>query len=125
MASTLNHPLRELTEAEILLAREVIIDHVGSSDLIFFRSIYLYEPHKAELLPFLQAEHDGTLSDTTPRPPRLAFVEYDTVKSGQVDYTRATVDVVKNELISNEVVKPAGQPAFTVYANMSATIASC
>lgn len=114
MSSQRPHPLRELTESEILVAREVIIQHVGSSDAIFFRTIHLNEPAKDELLPFLQAEHDGTLTDQTPQPARLAFVEYDKIQAGRVEFTQAKVNVQLEKLLSSNAVKPSAQPAFTV-----------
>jgi primary-amine oxidase len=114
MPSPHPHPLKELTEADILIAREVIISHVGSSDAIFFRTIHLNEPLKNDLLPFLQAEHDGTLSEETPRPARIAFVEYDKVQPGKVEFTQAKVDVQSKKLLTNDVMKPTAQPAFTV-----------
>jgi primary-amine oxidase len=114
MASPLPHPFRELTETEILVAREVIVSHIGTSDAIFFRSIHLLEPLKHELLPFLQAEHDGALTAETPRPSRLAFVEYDRIKPDKVEFTQARVDIREKTLVSNEVTKPTAQPAFTV-----------
>ncbi|KAH8170126.1 copper amine oxidase, enzyme domain-containing protein [Sarocladium implicatum] len=108
------HPLQDLTESEILHARGVIIDLVGSSEVIFFRSIQLCEPLKEDLLPFLQDEHDGSLSTDSKRPPRLALVEYDTVKPGEVNYTKATVDVEKKSVVTNNVLKPAGQSPFSM-----------
>ena len=114
MASRHPHPLQDLSEYEILQAREAIINLVGASQVVFFRSIQLSEPRKEDLLPFLQAEHNGTLSADSYRPPRLALVEYDSIKADEVNYTKAKVDVQSKRVVRNDVLKPAGQSPFSM-----------
>lgn len=75
---SIKHPLEQLSVDEVNIARQVVID-ARKAFGILFRNIYAVEPAKAELIKFLKAEHNGTLSPDTPRPPRQARVQYDTV----------------------------------------------
>lgn len=112
--TSLPHPLAQLSEQEFIKARDVIVQHHGADESLFFRSIYLHEPKKAELVPFLQAEHSGDPSKNTDRPPREAYVEYDVVHSDHYEYTRSVVNVVTGEVVSAEAVGRTSQPYFTV-----------
>ena len=102
------HPLMPLSIDETNVARDVILkSHSGAS--VYFRIIALLEPPKAELTKFLDAEHSGHLSASTPRPARVAEVKYDAINSGSKVpvYQEAWVDighkkVVKHDLISTE-----------------------
>ncbi|KAF3356817.1 hypothetical protein VdG1_06145 [Verticillium dahliae VDG1] len=67
------HPLSPLTKAELEQARDIVkLQEAGHT--LFFRSGCLQEPVKSKLVPFLQAEHEGRLTNDTPRPPRLALL---------------------------------------------------
>jgi primary-amine oxidase len=102
------HPLSALNIDETNAARDVVLKaHPGAS--VYFRTIALLEPPKAELTKFLDAEHSGRLSPSTPRPARVAEVKYDAIEKGSKVpvYQEAWVDigakkVVKHELISTE-----------------------
>ena len=102
------HPLIPLSIAETNAAREILLkSHSGAS--VYFRIISLLEPPKAQLTKFLDAEHSGRLSSSTPRPARVAEVKYDAIESGSKVpvYQEAWVDigqrkVIKHELISTE-----------------------
>ena len=107
------HPLAPLSEEEFLGARDAVTALHKSADALFFRSIYLAEPTRADLAPFLEAEHAGSLDDAVKRPPRCAHVEYDVIGTGQREYTGAVVDVETKEVVSKTVVDRASQPYFT------------
>lgn len=103
-ASAPPHPLAPLTEAEFAIARDAILKSHGPSEPLFFRSLYRQEPTKAELVPFLELEHAGKLTDETPRPPRLAVVEYDVIKKESSDYSQAVIDLATSAVVSKAVV---------------------
>ncbi|GAB1312465.1 hypothetical protein MFIFM68171_02675 [Madurella fahalii] len=70
--SSPRHPLDPLRPEEIKLAAEILKDHESSANIIF-RIITLWEPPKADMVPFLDMEHGGI---NTPEPPaRLAKVQ--------------------------------------------------
>jgi primary-amine oxidase len=69
------HPLKPLYRIEIETAREVVLEQ-HPKQVVVFREIYVQEPAKADLLPFLELEHAGQLTVSTPRPPRLAKCQY-------------------------------------------------
>lgn len=98
------HPLAPLTSDEFTGASGIVIKSHGPSEPLFFRSVYLHEPTRAELVPFLELEHAGKLTADTPRPPRLAAVEYDVIHNDKTDYCRAIVNVVTKEVVSKGVV---------------------
>ncbi|KAF5006930.1 hypothetical protein FDECE_6719 [Fusarium decemcellulare] len=106
------HPLAQLSQDEFLTARNAVLKLHGPGTSLFFRSIYLHEPKKDELITFLAAEHDGSLSDATPRPARCAQVEYDII-ADSVEYTRAIVDLTSEEVVSQGVVDRNAQPYIT------------
>ncbi|KAI9743826.1 MAG: hypothetical protein M1818_002560 [Claussenomyces sp. TS43310] len=100
------HPLDQLSIAESDKARDSVIAARGKDVLLRFRSIFLDEPAKHELVPFLEAEHAGKLSPETSRPARLARLHYDVVGSENV-YTESTVDLgTGKETVHRIVGKP-------------------
>lgn len=112
---TAPHPLSALTIEETNVAREVIINsHVGAS--IYFRIISLLEPAKAELTKFLEVEHAGDLSDSTPRPARVAEVKYDAIEEGSKVpvYMESWVDIGKKERIKNDVISTEYHASLTL-----------
>ncbi|EHK18968.1 uncharacterized protein TRIVIDRAFT_80736 [Trichoderma virens Gv29-8] len=87
------HPLAPLSEAEHIKARDAVAKLHGASESIFFRAIHLQEPKKAELQPFLEAEHTGTLTEETKRPAREALVEHDVLRPDRSEYINAVVNL--------------------------------
>ena len=67
------HPLSPLTALEITKSADLIRGLYPSRINLQFKAITLEEPIKAELAPFLEAEHLGA---TTPNIDRKAFVNY-------------------------------------------------
>jgi primary-amine oxidase len=67
------HPLGPLTASEISESSRLIKSIWPSNTNIQFKSITLQEPNKADLIPFLAAEHAGK---TTPTIERRSFVVY-------------------------------------------------
>lgn len=108
------HPLAELSQPEFLAARDAIVKIHGTSESLFFRALYLHEPPKAELLPFLEAEHAGRLTEATPRPTRAASVEYDVLTADAQVFHRAIVEVASGNVLSNEAI-PRTNHAFPHY----------
>ena len=112
--TSIPHPLDQLSVAESDLAREVILNARGSNVAINFRSIFLDEPPKRELTYFLELEHSGRLNDQTPRPHRLAKVQYDIVRGHkQVEYTESLVDVISGKEVRQRAVDALHQASLT------------
>lgn len=111
---TQRHPLDQLRAEEIGCARDVV-RQAWPGAMLQFRSIFLEEPTKASLIPFLEAEHAGALSSGTPRPPRLARVQYSVIQPGGTHgYTESIVDVDLKKEISQEVFDSSCQPFLTM-----------
>ncbi|KAF5027502.1 hypothetical protein F66182_397 [Fusarium sp. NRRL 66182] len=111
MASPPPHPLAQLSRDEFITARNSVLNHHGPGTSLFFRSISLQEPKKNDLVPFLIAEHDGGLSETTPRPARCAQVEYDMIGDSR-EYTRAIVDIAAEVVVCKAVLEQNAHPYF-------------
>lgn len=102
---TVPHPLDQLSVAECEVARRTIVDSRGGNVAIQFRSIALEEPLKNELCQFLEIEHSDRLTAQTPRPARLAKVQYDVVRGNkEFQYTESWVNVVSGEEVRHRVV---------------------
>ena len=115
VAVTHPHPLQDLTEAEFAKARDAIAGIYAAETSIHFRCVSLREPRKDELIPYLLAEHDKTLSDETPRPPRLAAVQYDVIKShNEQFYTESLVDVESGEVVDTQTLATGQQAYYTL-----------
>lgn len=98
------HPLAPLSISETDIARDVVRS-CHPDTVIDFRTISLQEPPKAELVKFLDVEHAGRLTSTTPRPARQARVHYDVIdKSKAPKYMESIVDVTKRQRTSYELV---------------------
>lgn len=109
------HPLSALTIDETNIARDVILkSHPGAS--IYFRIIILLEPPKAELNKFLEVEHSGHLSDSTPRPARVAEVKYDAIEGGSKVpvYMESWVDIGRQERVKNDVISTEFHASLTL-----------
>jgi primary-amine oxidase len=104
---------------EINAARDVILAAYPDK-VIFFRETYLQEPPKSELTRFLEIEHSGRLSTTSPRPARLAKCQYDVVGSDKIpEFHEAIVDIGKRERIHHVVVGKQHHAALTLYFRTS------
>ena len=113
------HPLARLASLEIDVARQVVTK-ARSGHLLLFRDIFTEEPAKAELVPFLEAEHSGQLTEETSRPPRLARVQYDQIgDDGSHAYTESVIDVIARHEVLYRVVDKDVQPPLTLLVNYS------
>lgn len=109
------HPLHQLSISETRIARETILNARGSS-VIEFRSIALEEPPKAELLAFLDVEHNAVLTSRTRRPARVARVQYDLLRAERShEYTESLVDLDSKSEIFHRVVDKMHQPSLTMF----------
>lgn len=70
------HPFDPLVEEEIKCSSQFIRHAYPENADLDFRSISLYEPEKAEMIPFLEAEHSGKNLNHVPHPNRQARVVY-------------------------------------------------
>ena len=108
------HPLDQLRGYEIDVAREVAIKARGQH-FILFRAIFLQEPLKADLVPFLHAEHDGRVSSESPRPARLAKVQYDVIHDDKShEYMESLIDVNQRKEVLHRLVDKKHQAALTM-----------
>lgn len=78
------HPLCPITASEIKRSADLIRNVYPSKTQLHFKAITLEEPEKAQLVPYLEAEHSAT---RLPRIDRKAFVSY---------YIRNTVNILKH-----------------------------
>jgi len=107
------HPLRPLSEEELVRARDVVIQkHGGDGIVLFFRSIYVDEPKRDDLIQFLAAEHAGEKPATT--PPRQVKVWFDLVKDGVPQLTETVVDVEAGEVRRSKAFPPYCQTSYTL-----------
>jgi primary-amine oxidase len=108
------HPLQHLSKDETCLARDILVQ-CHPDVIIEFREIGLQEPPKAELCVFLDLEHKGAVSSTTPRPPRLAKCHYDTIGSDKVpQYHESVIDLGQQSRIEHQVVSQDISPSLTM-----------
>lgn len=71
--STVAHPLCPLTAAEITTTAELLRGVWPSTVELHFKVITLDEPAKKQMIPYLEAEHDGS---SLPQIDRKSFVSY-------------------------------------------------
>ena len=108
------HPFDPLSLEEVEVARQVILD-ANDGSLIDFREIYLLEPAKDLMKQFLETEHAGKLDDSTPRPPRLAKVQFDVVgPNKKFEFHQSSVDVQKKEQVSHQIIDTAHHASLCV-----------
>jgi primary-amine oxidase len=106
------HPLRPLTEEELQRARDVVVKELGGDGVVlFFRSIYIDEPKRDDLVQFLIAEHAGQAPTTT--PPRQVKVLFDLIKDGKPQLSEAVVDVGAGEVRSSKIFPAYCQTSYT------------
>jgi primary-amine oxidase len=109
----LKHPLDQLSNNEVNIAREIILK--ARQSLILFRNIFTVEPPKAQMIKFLAAESTGTLSSETPRPARQARVQYDVISQDKNhQYMESVVDLASATEISKRTAEKNLQQALTV-----------
>lgn len=109
------HPLTQLSLAETDVAREILLaSHPDAA--IYFRIVSLQEPAKADLVKFLDIEHAGQLSSSTPRPPRLAKIHYDAIEKGSKVpvYQEAVVDLDQKQRIHHQLISSEFHASLTV-----------
>lgn len=107
------HPLDQLSNDEVDITRNVILK--ARQSLILFRNVFAVEPPKAQMIKFLAAEHAGTISADTPRPPRQARVQYDVISSDKShQYMESVVDLATATEVSRRTVDKHLQQALTV-----------
>lgn len=107
------HPLDQLLATEIDLARETVVK-AWPGAVIQFRSIELKEPAKSLLKNYLAAEHADTLDDSTPRPPRLAKVEYDIIHADRNhDFVGSVIDINLKKEVSRRMFDSTCQAALS------------
>lgn len=110
--SSVPHPLEWLSVIEIETARKAILEARGKEIVIKFRGIFLDEPPKQELIKFLDTEHAAGIKSHTPRPARLAKVQYDLIHANRTpEYTESIVDVNTGIEVSKRVVSKTHQPS--------------
>lgn len=124
--SPARHPLAPLSDQEFRAARDAVLAAYGTHpSALFFRAIEVEEPRKADLVPFLVAENAGTLTSETPRPPRLARVQYDVIsaredgKGSLYRYTQSVVNLGTGEEVSRETAPDGCHAAYLPYVSNS------
>lgn len=99
------HPLQQLSYEETLHAKQILLSEHDKEELIIVREIFLQEPPKAKLNKYLQLEHSGSLTDSSPRPSRQALCQYDVIGSDKIPYFHESViDVEKKIRTKHEVI---------------------
>lgn len=78
-----SHPLSPLTSSEIINAAQLVRTLYPACTSLHYKAITLSEPPKAQLVPYLEAEHTGGRSSDI---ERTAFVCY---------YIRNTVCILR------------------------------
>ncbi|KAI1812162.1 copper amine oxidase 1 [Poronia punctata] len=107
------HPLRPLTEEELVIARDLVVKQSnGEGVVLFFRSIYIDEPKRDDLIQFLAAEHAGEKPAIT--IPRQVTVLFDLVKDGVPTLTETIVDVEAGEIRRTKSFAPYCQTSYTL-----------
>lgn len=98
------HPLQALSIAETQQAKDILLkQHQG--ELVIVREIWLQEPPKQILKKYLDLEHSGSLTATSPIPPRCAAAQYDVVGSDKVPFFHeAVVDIESKTLVKHDVI---------------------
>ena len=99
------HPLHLLTADEIRSASSILLQHVqqeskaAEQDLnIHFKNISLHDPPKALLLPYLDAEANGTPVHQRPYVPRCVDIIWSTGNGRRV--TESTVSLDANKIVT-------------------------
>lgn len=98
------HPLQSLSVQETQQVKEIILaEHQG--ELVNIREIWLQEPAKQDLIKYLELEHSGSLTASSPKPARCAAAQYDVVGTDKIPYFHeAVVDVEQKIVVKNDVI---------------------
>lgn len=108
------HPFQILSQEETSRARDIVLAQ-HDNEVVDFREIYLKEPAKADMVAFLELEHAGQLSSTSPRPARLAKCQYDVIGSDKIPYYHESiVDVDNGTRVKHEIIGKQHQAALTL-----------
>lgn len=109
------HPLSALSIDETNLARDVVLS-CHPEGILYFRQTLLLEPPKIEVVPFLELEHSGKLCPNTPRPQRLAKVQYDVITKGirVPQYQESVVDLMRKRRVGYKVIATEKHAALTM-----------
>ncbi|KYK57983.1 copper amine oxidase [Drechmeria coniospora] len=111
------HPLSDLSLDETNHARDTVLKlHPGC--VIDFRAIYLLEPHKADMIPFLEREHAGQdeIDDGSPRPARLAQMRYDVIGGSKAaEYHESVIDISTSQRVDHRIVGPGHHASLTIF----------
>jgi primary-amine oxidase len=109
------HPLQPLSEEEILKARNILSKKHSSETNLFFRSAYLEEPSRDDLVKFLAAEHGHHDKDLASSLPRLVKFIYDAIKGpGNYQLTDTVVDINAGEIVHHEEHPSDCQTSYTM-----------
>ncbi|RDA87768.1 hypothetical protein CP532_2464 [Ophiocordyceps camponoti-leonardi (nom. inval.)] len=105
----------DYAESETNHARDLVLKlHPGA--VIDFRTIYLLEPPKAEVLPFLALEHAGKVTRSTPRPARLAQARYDVIGGSKAaEYHESIFDLTASKVVSHDIIPTDYHAGLTVF----------
>jgi primary-amine oxidase len=110
------HPLSSLSLEETNKARNVILTTEKPGAIIHFRSIFLQEPPKKELAPFLELEHSGGLQAKSVRPARLAQCQYDVVQEDKRFHSHESiVDLELGKVVKTELIHESHHAMLTMY----------
>jgi primary-amine oxidase len=82
------HPIAPLTASEITDSSRLIRELWPANTNLQFKVITLQEPNKAELLPFLAAEHEGRRPSPIERRSFVVYYIRNTVRSPELVVNR-------------------------------------
>ncbi|KAI1611834.1 primary-amine oxidase [Exophiala viscosa] len=99
--SSVPHPLCPLTAAELTTTADLVRSVWPSNIDLRFKVITLEEPPKKQMVPYLEAEHNGS---SLPRIPRKAFVSYYIRNTDR--FHEATVNLSSGKVESNARLGP-------------------
>ncbi|KIV76854.1 hypothetical protein PV11_08709 [Exophiala sideris] len=99
--SSAPHPLCPLTSAELTTTADLVRSVWPSNIDLRFKVITLEEPAKKQMIPYLEAEHNGS---SLPRIPRKAFVSYYIRNTDR--FHEATVNLSSGKVESNARLGP-------------------
>ncbi|KAF4458210.1 copper amine oxidase 1, partial [Fusarium albosuccineum] len=110
------HPLSQLSLDETTRARNVVRQSHPNNAILNFRVIFLLEPPKSDVEAYLELEHSGKLTATSPRPPRLAQAWYDVIGNGRApQYHETIVDLKTSKIVDKKIIDAKSQPSLTMY----------
>lgn len=114
-AATPPHPLDPLSIDESNIIRKAVLDAQNFNAVIKFRTIALEEPPKDELIRFLDLEHSNLLTSSSPRPARIAKVQFDVIRSSSdYDYVESWIDIAKGAEVKHRLVDKLHQAGIIV-----------